>query len=1068
MRILAFCLGLVTFFYACSPDLPPEVKQAYDHLPETIDFNRHIKPILSDRCFSCHGPDKNKIKAGLRLDLKESAWGELPESPGKYAIVPGSTSKSELVHRILSDDTDYMMPEPESHLTLTEREKAMLIKWIETGAVYKPHWAFIKPVFTKFPRIENESWIANPIDRFVLHRLEEEKLHPGKEADKETLLRRVSLDLTGLPPTKEEISSFIADRSANAYEKQVDRLLASPHYGERMAVDWLDVARYADSHGYTVDRIRDMSPWRDWVIKAFNQNLPYNDFITWQVAGDLLPSRTRDQLIATGFNRNHQSNMEGGIVEEEFRVEYVADRTNTTSEAFMAITAGCAKCHDHKFDPISQKEYYSMFSFFNNVKEAGQISWDDAMPVPTLLLTDKQKDSILAFIGSNEKAQQNKLADHRKIELPAAENWIAQRGYKTLLHNWPEGMISYFPLTNRSLKNAVKGSSDGSMHREGNAPDSAHFVAGNIGSALEFNGDSWLNTGKMHFRASDPFTIGLWVNIPGQLKKGVVFHQGSLHLTYGFRGFHLVVDGSRLILEMVHTAPYNAITEFSATDIPIDKWIYLAVTYDGSSKASGYKLFKDGKELPTIVDQDKLYKDILFTDHSIQPGIQFGAWERGKGLAGGKAHSIMIFNRELSSIELLRLFNAEAVAAISNKAPAELSSAEHLQLLEYYFSIVSAPQKTERKKLQSIRAAYLDSIESVKEIMVMEEMPVARKTFVLNRGLYNDPTVEVSPDVPKSILPMPKDLPRNRLGYAKWLTAPDHPLTARVAVNRYWQMYFGRGIVKTSEDFGNQGQMPSHPELLDWLALEFQRTGWNVKALQKLIVMSNTYRQSSIASPELQSKDPENVLLARGPALRLTAEMLRDNALLASGLLNKQIGGRSVNPYQPEGLWSINGAEYYQDSGNNLYRRGMYTIWKRSVPNPTQATFDVGIRSSCITRRQNTNTPLQALIMLNDPTFLEASKVLGESMTAAPNIEQAITDCFLKLAGRRPVDKELRLLLALRDIELKKFRKDPGKINGWLKPGQYTTSKTMDQAVLAANTVVASTIMNSDASITKR
>jgi hypothetical protein len=1068
MKIVALLLVLFGCLQSCSSDLPPGVRQAYEHLPQTIDFNRHIKPILSDRCFSCHGPDKNKIKAGLRLDLKESAFRELPESPGKFAIVPGSTSKSELVERILSEDPDYKMPDPESHLTLSDHEKAMLIKWIETGATYKPHWAFIKPVFTKFPEISNEAWIANPIDRFVLHRLEQEKLLPNKESDKEILLRRVSLDLTGLPPTIDEIKSFVADRSPNAYEKQVDRLLASPHYGERMAVDWLDVARFADSHGYTVDRLRDMSPWRDWVIKAFNQNLPYNDFITWQLAGDLLPSRTRDQLIATAFNRNHQSNMEGGIVEEEFRVEYVADRTNTTSEAFMAITAGCAKCHDHKFDPISQKEYYSMFSFFNNIKEAGQISWDDAMPVPTLLLTDKQKDSILSFISANGMAQQAKLAADMNTELPVAEKWIDNGGYKFLLNKEPDALVSYFPLTKRSLANAVKGATNGSMHREGNAPDSAHFVAGNIGTALEFNGDSWLNTGKLHFRASDPFTIGMWVNVPAQLKKGVLFHQGTLHLTYGFRGFHLVVDGSRLVLEMVHTAPYNAITEFSKVDIPRDKWVYLGVSYDGSSKASGYKLYIDGKELATIVDQDKLYKDILFTDHSIQPGIQFGAWERGKGLAGGKVHSIRIFSRELSAIELSGLYNPSEISGMLKKKSSELTSTERLQLRDYYFTSVSTLQKKERNKLQSIRAAYADSTESIQEIMVMEEMPVARKAFVLNRGLYNDPTVEVSPDLPGSILPMRKDLPKNRLGYAKWLTDPDHPLTARVAVNRYWQLYFGRGIVKTSEDFGNQGEMPSHPELLDWLALEFQRSGWNVKALQKLIVMSNTYRQSSIASPELQAKDPENVLLGRGPSMRLTAEMLRDNALFASGLLNKQIGGKSVNPYQPEGLWSINGAEYHQDSGASLYRRGMYTIWKRSVPNPTQSTFDVGIRSSCIVRRQNTNTPLQALIMLNDPTFIEASKVMGETMTTIPGPKQGINDCFVKLTGRNASAAELQLLIELRESELKKFRQNPVKISGWLNAGQYKTNKNLDQAVLAANTVVASTIMNSDATITKR
>src|SRR6478735_466240 len=488
MRKIVLFFVLITFLHSCSTNLPPGVQQAYEHLPQSIDFNRHIKPILSDRCFKCHGPDKNKIKAGLRLDLKESAFGELPESPGKFAIVPGSISKSELVDRILSDDPEYQMPDPESHLTLSDYEKAMLNKWIETGATYKPHWAFIKPVFTTFPKVKNESWIVNPIDRYVMHRLEEEKLQPRKEADKETLLRRVSLDLTGLPPTIVEIKSFIADRTPNAYEKQVDRLLASPHFGERMAVDWLDVARFADSHGYTVDRLRDMSPWRDWVIKAFNQNLPYNDFITWQLAGDLLPSPTRDQLIATAFNRNHQSNMEGGIVEEEFRVEYVADRTNTTSEAFMAITAGCAKCHDHKFDPISQKEYYSMFSFFNNVKEAGQISWDDAMPVPTLLLTDPQKDSILSFIATNEKTQQSRLSEEMKAELPAALQWINKDGYKNLLNKLPEGLVAYYPLTDHSLRNTVKGGKPGTMHRDGSTPDSAHFVNTGDGTALAFNG----------------------------------------------------------------------------------------------------------------------------------------------------------------------------------------------------------------------------------------------------------------------------------------------------------------------------------------------------------------------------------------------------------------------------------------------------------------------------------------------------------------------------------------------------------------------------------------------------
>lgn len=1054
---------------SCSTSLPSDVKEAYDHLPSKLDFNRDVKPILSDRCFSCHGPDKKKIKAGLRLDTKESAYGELPESPGKHAIVPGDASESELVARILSDDPEYRMPEPESHLMLTAKEKAVLVKWIETGAEYKPHWAFIKPEFTKFPDVKGEKWIANPVDRFVLSRLEKEDLKPSAPADKETLLRRLSLDLTGLPPTPVEIDAFLADNSPKAYEKQVDRLLASPHYGERMAVDWLDVARFADSHGYTVDRLRDMSPWRDWVIKAFNTNLRYNDFITWQLAGDMLPNPTRDQLIATGFNRNHQQNMEGGIVEEEFRVEYVADRTNTTSEAFMALTAGCAKCHDHKFDPISQKEYYSMFSFFNNVKEAGQISWDNAMPVPTLLLTDPQKDSILSFITNREKNMAASWKHESMQEEAAIGQWIDSRGYeKSLGANIP-GLKAWYPLTNRSLVNKTSSKEPALVQREGGAADSAHFVNGLKGSALAFNGDSWLNSGRTnHFSRTDPFTIAMWVKVPAGLKKGVLFHQGSMHLTYNFRGLHLAVEGNRLQLEMAHTAPYNAIIEYTKEDIPREKWVHITVSYDGSSTAAGYRIFLNGAEMTTTIDQDKLYKDILFEDPGSQPGLQFGAWERGKGLAGGQAFDIMIYDRQLSTLEIRSIYSRDDVMQFVKKIPSQLSDADRSMLKEYYRLAVSKVDRKYRDDIRQVRRQYTDSVANVQEMMVMDEMPVPRKTYVLNRGLYDSPKEEVQPDVPSTILPMPKSLPRNRLGYAKWLTHPDHPLTARVAVNRYWQLYFGKGIVRTAEDFGNQGEMPSHPELLDWLALEFQRTGWDVKALQKLIVMSNTYRQSSVASTNLQSKDPENILLARGQSTRLTAEMLRDNALVASGLLNPAIGGRSVNPYQPEGLWSINGAEYKQDSGASLYRRGLYTIWKRSVPNPTQATFDVGIRTSCIIRRQNTNTPLQALIMLNDPTYLEAAKVMGEQMTRMARPEEAIANCFKRLTGRSPGNEELKLLVALRETELRKFKASPSKIAGWLKAGQYQTDKALDQAILAANTVVASTIMNSDATITKR
>lgn len=1068
MKLTAYLALVCLCWQACSPSLPEEVKQAYDRLPSRIDFNRHIKPILSDRCFACHGPDKNKLKAGLRLDLAASAYADLPENPGRRAIIPGNAGKSELVRRILSTDPEYRMPEPESHLTLTDQEKALLVKWVEQGAEYKPHWAFLKPVMPALPEVAEKRTVINPIDLFVQQRLKEEALQPAPEADKETLLRRLSLDLTGLPPTPAEMDAFLADHSATAYERQVNRLLASPHFGERMATDWMDVARFADSHGYTVDRLRDMSPWRDWVIKAFNQNLPYSDFITWQLAGDLLPSPTRDQLVATGFNRNHQQNMEGGIVEEEFRVEYVADRTNTTSEAFMALTVGCAKCHDHKYDPISQKAYYQMFSFFNNVKEAGQISWDDAMPVPTLLLTTPQKDSILSFIRTLEGQKMAGMKQQQEAEAPAFKQWLGSSAYRKLPYI-QKGLVASFPLTAHSLNNSVGGGRPANMLREGNTPDTPHFIRNTGGTALLFNGDTWLNAGQpVHFRRSDPFSIALWVNVPAGLKKGVLFHQGSMHLTYNFRGFHLAVEEGRLQLEMAHTAPYNAIIEYTKQDIPRDQWVHVAVTYDGSSVAGGYKIFLNGNEMPTLVDQDNLYKDILFNDPGSQPGIQFGAWERGRGLSGGKVHSINIYNRELSTLELWGLAGSEKLTTLVSMPPAELSEEQKKLLREYFMLAVSPAQQEFRQQLKEIRARFTDSVGTVPELMVMQEMKQPRKAYVLDRGLYDSHREEVQPDLPNSILPMKKDLPRNRLGYAKWLIDPDHPLTARVAVNRYWQLLFGRGLVKTAEDFGNQGEMPSHPELLDWLAIEFRNSGWNVKALMKKMVMSYTYRQSSIASKALLQKDPENILLARGPASRLSAEMLRDNALLAAGLLNETIGGKSVYPYQPEGLWRINGAEYRQDTGASLYRRALYTIWKRSVPNPTQSTFDAGIRTSCVVRRQNTNTPLQALVILNDPTYLEAAKCLGEQMCLQTEPREAVSTAFRKLTGRRPATEELRLLLELRQKQIDKFRKNPSKTKGWLASGWRRPSGDADPVLLAANTVVASTILNSDATITKR
>lgn len=1009
----------------------------------------------------------------MRLDIAEFAFASLPENPNKVAIDPGDLKDSEVFHRILSSDPDYAMPTPNSHLSLTAQEKAVLVKWIEDGAEYKPHWAFVAPEEPSVPDVKNEEWAVNPIDHFILKKLEEENLTPAKMANKETLLRRLSLDLTGLPPTLPEIDAFLKDNSPNAYEKQVDRLLKSPHYGEKMAVDWLDLARFSDSHGYTVDRLRDMSPYRDWVIGAFNKNMPYDQFVHWQLAGDLMPRRgggpsTKDMLIATAFNRNHQQNMEGGIIEEEFQTEYVVDRTNTFGDAFLGLSVGCAKCHDHKYDPISQKNYYELFSFFNNVKEAGQISWDDAMPSPTLLLPTPQQEKVLHFINTQIKRQEAIIAQTKTNSASGFDKWLTANGHQKLAKQTiPQtGLIAHFGFEN-NLKNSLIPTQSGRMLRETGEEPTA-FADRGAGKALALNGDVWLDLDCVGaYRKSQPFSVGIWVNVPKNLKEGVIIHKSQAERLYNFRGWHLYLKDNKLELNMAHVAPSDAITRVSKQAVPRDKWVQLTITYDGSSQAQGFRLYLDGNELAMETTMNQLQKDILFRSKD-QSGIQVGGWWRGWGFTDGKVDDITFYDRVLTSFELKQLAQKANWSVIGSKNKTQLSATELANLKEYYLSALEPTTLMASQKLQQLRASLADSTEKVKELMVMQEMPKPKKAHVLLRGNYDAFGEEVFPNTPETILAFPEDLPKNRYGLAQWLTHEDHPLTARVAVNRLWQNFFGTGLVKTTEDFGNQGELPSHLELLDYLAVTFRENGWDVKQLNKLIVMSATYRQASQATKEAREKDPENRWLSHGPSYRLTAEMIRDNALMASGLLNPKIGGASMKPYQPEDLWKINSANYVRDSGDAVYRRSLYILVKRAVPNPTLSTFDATSRSFCVVRRQKTNTPLQALVTLNDPTFVEASKVMGEQMAKIPTAREAILTVYRKLTGRRPSAKEVELLVNLQQTQRKKFKENPLKANGWLTAGQYVADAKLDPSLVAANAVVASTILNSDASLTKR
>jgi hypothetical protein len=1072
-RLTGLCCLVSFLLTGCAPDLPDEIDQAYKQLPDKVDYNLHVKPILSDKCFACHGPDQAKREAGLRLDLSSAAFAELPETPGKVAIDPGNLTNSELFHRILSEDHDYRMPTPESNLQLSTEEKAILIKWIQQGAEYQPHWSFVTPAKPAIPTVQQKDWVQTPVDAFILKKLEEKKLSPAERTSKELLLRRLSLDLTGLPPTEEEIRAFVNDNSPKAVEKQVDRLLQSPQFGEKMAVDWLDLARFADSHGYTVDGLRDVSAYRDWMISAFNRNMPYNEFIEWQLAGDLLPNPTKEMKIATAFNRMHPQNLEGGVIEEEFQTEYVVDRVNTVGTAFLGLTISCARCHDHKYDPVSQQNFYELYSFFNTVQEAGQISFDLTMPSPSMLLTDDEKDNVLALLNQKIKEQEKKLRTSQEAYAKEAEQWINQEKYTSMKQvSLPvTGLQASLNFDGGHLRSGGGSSKiTAAMKRDlsYSAGDPPKFTSSPQGKALMLNGDEWLDlTPVGAFKRNDPFTIHINCRIPKDFKEGVIFHKTIAERLFNYRGYHLYFKNDQLEMGLSHVAPSNALTKVSKQPIPKEEWIRLTMTYDGSATAAGMHLYLNGKPMQMDITMDQLTKDIQ-PPWNAKLGLQVGAWDRGLGFKNGKVEAVLVYDRALSSLELLQLSNAAAWKSLLSKPASSLTASERTLLWDYYLATQVPALKQEAGQLKAARQELTDTLIRIPELMIMQESKQPKKSYILDRGQYDAKTTEVFPTTPEAIFPYASNLPKNRLGLANWLTDPKHPLTARVAVNRYWQLFFGKGLVKTTEDFGNQGSLPSHPELLDYLAVSFIESGWDLKQLIRQMVLSATYAQSSTPAEKSRQLDPENLYLSHASPTRLTAEMLRDNALAASGLLERQIGGKSIKPYQPAGLWEINNTSYQADTGKAVYRRSLYVLIKRSVPNPTLATFDAGDRSYCVVRRQATNTPLQALVTLNDPVLVESCKVMGEQMVRMGGTDKAIETIFLRLTGRAPDQKEKEILLNAKTKQLALFKKQPKKLKGWLEAGQYKVDASLPKEEIAANAVVASLILNADATLTKR
>jgi hypothetical protein len=1026
---------------------------------DKVDFNFQVRPILADRCFKCHGPDEKARKAKLRLDLAESAYAVRDPQKQRRAIVPSHPEQSELIRRITTTDDDDRMPPPASNLTLEDNEKEILRRWIQQGAEYKLHWAFIPVLKPAVPALKTKSAPRNPIDAFVLERLTSEGLGLLPQASRETLIRRLSFDLRGLPPSLAEIDEYLGDKSPKAYERVVDKFLASPAYGEHLANDWLDLARFADTYGYQNDVSRDMSPWRDWVIRSFNDNLPYDQFILWQLAGDLLPSPTRDQILATAFNRLHRQTNEGGSVEEEFRVEYNVDRVATAGTAFLGLTLGCARCHDHKYDPISQKDFYRMCAFFDNIDESGLYShFTRATPSPSLLLYSGDEEAKHQAAVDKIKAQETELNRLAREEQPAFAAWLASPDHSIPKPD-PDAVFSFEEVTNNTTPNRI-GTNIATL------VDSPVLEEGKRGKAMQFSGDnSLVCKGVGVFDRTSSFSFSLWLKPTEKQPRSVIFHRSRSWTDSGSRGYELLLEDGIPSFSLIHFWPGNALKVRAEKELPLNEWSHLAVTYDGSSQAAGVRLYLNGEAIPVEIVRDHLFKDILhrqeWGDADIsEVELTLAGRFRDSGFRNGLIDEFEVFNRCLTPGEVKFLPDGEA------------PTPNREQLLAYYLNRLDGPYQAANAALTKLRAEENQSINDVHEIMVMQEMPGRRQTYLLKRGAYDARGEPVSPGPPEKIFPFAADLPRNRLGLAKWILDRRNPLTARVAVNRAWRMHFGKGLVVTEEDFGTQGKLPVYPELLDWLAATFMDKHWDLKALHKLIVMSETYRQSSQASPELLAKDPDNQLLARGPKHRLRAEEIRDNALAVSGLLSPRIGGPSVKPYQPDGLWEQSGtaSHYVQDKGEALYRRSLYTFWKRIVPPPAMLIFDAPTREMCTARRETTTTPLQALVLLNDPQFVEAARVMAETLIkqCGDDLPACITRGFRLTTGRKPKPREEEILARLYQEQLDRFKLDPSAAERYLKTGEHPLDASLPPQQLAATAVLTSALMNLDEFVTER
>ena len=1029
--------------------------------PAPVDFNRDIRPVMSDTCFKCHGFDDKARKGKLRLDLRDEALK--PAKSGKIPIVPGKPDQSEIIARLFSKDADEVMPPTSAHKTISPAQKELFRRWVAEGAKYAGHWAFEPAVAPAVPKIANpQSPNANSIDAFLAADLATEKLSFQPEAPREVLLRRVTLALTGLPPTLAEVDAFLADTSPRAYEKVVDRLLASPHYGERLAVPWLDLARHSDSAGYHNDSLRETWLWRDWVVKAFNNNKPFDRFTIEQLAGDLLPNATVEQKVASGFMRNVMTSDEGGIIDAEYLNIYLVDRVSTLGTTWFGMSIACAQCHDHKYDPVTTREFYSLYAFFHNVPEKGKDGTRTLNPEPRLAVPLPEQEKELAKL-----TEQITTADKQVKELEGKLD-AAQAAWETKVASDPRartvaGPFDYFPLNT----NAHGLAGDG-LEIEAKLVGETGFAEGAEGSALLFNGKGHAELGARYdFETTNKFSVGLWVRISGKPTGAPI---GKMENAPNFRGWDIEFNAGKASVHLIHKWPEEVIHVQTDKELAADTFQHLAFSYDGSGKAAGLKLFLNGQPVATKALKDKLTGTIKTT-------APFAIGRRGGGGSpfSGRVDELHVFPRALSEAEVGTLAGGPTLTLVAIE-PAKRTKAQQEKLRKFFRESQATDYLAAKRAAEAVRTAKADVEKQVPSVMVMAEMEKPRDTFIKIRGAYDKNGEKVQAAFP-AFLPKPATTATTatnrltRLDLAQWLASPQHPLTARVAVNRFWAMMFGTGLVKTVNDFGSQGEWPSHPDLLNWLAADFARD-WDVKRTLKQMVTSHAFRQSASVTPALLALDTENRLLARGPRARLDAEFIRDNSLAIAGLLNAKLGGKPVYPYQPPGIWEVNemaGGGWKHQRDENQYRRALYIYHRRSTPYPSLLTFDAPNREVCAAGRARTSTPLQSLVLMNDPVYVEAARVFAARVLREGGKEDAgkLSYAWRLALARNPSASERTVLEKVLAKQRALFTAEKDSADSLLKVGDFKNPDGANAIELATWTAVANVILNLNETISQ-